>query len=351
MKISPGNAQHIGERKEQQDSFGYSDIEDKEFVRHGGVLAVVADGMGGLACGADASRLAVKIMLREYMTKSENEKVIEALKRSIITANEAVHSMAMEKGLEGETGTTLVAAVVKDNQLFWISAGDSRLYLCRNNNITLMTKDHNYANELARDVKQGIITPEEAAIHPDRNALTSFLGMVDLPEIDRNLRPFPLESGDILVLCSDGLYNALTEKEMAGILNLDSPQQSAENLLQNVLSKKRKHQDNLTVAILALDGSITKKFQNNKITKNNVSNRSIKNIIFFILFIFLVSSLSIVYYLKHNKIEPQTKITIEQNKNVKKSGKIPLIKNNDPIINNMPFDPSFEYYEKIKIGE
>ncbi|MBF0229876.1 MAG: trypsin-like peptidase domain-containing protein [Desulfamplus sp.] len=259
MKISPGNAQHIGKRKEQQDSFGYSDIEDKEFVRHGGVLAVVADGMGGLACGADASRLAVKIMMREYMTKSEDEKVVEALKRSIITANEAVHSMAMEKGLEGETGTTLVAAVVKEKTLFWISAGDSRLYLLRNGNITLMTQDHNYANELAKEVKKGSITREEAANHRERNALTSFLGLTDLPEIDRNIRPFPLESGDRIMLCSDGLYNTLSEKEIAKGLKCPNPNDAAESLINDVLKQERKNQDNITVAILGLDEPETKK--------------------------------------------------------------------------------------------
>ncbi|MBF0113068.1 MAG: trypsin-like peptidase domain-containing protein, partial [Desulfamplus sp.] len=254
--------------------------------------AVVADGMGGLACGADASRLAVKIMLHEYMTKSEEESILEALNRAIISANEAVHLMAVEKGLEEETGTTLVAAVVKDNQLFWISAGDSRLYLFRNEKITLISKDHNYANELAQDVKQGILTPEEAATHPNRNALTSFLGLNDLPEVDRNIRPFALQSGDRLMLCSDGLYNTLSEQEIEKGLKWLNPHDAAESLISDALKQDRKNQDNITVAILGLDEPETKKIlksSNNSENKKSWFPENRRKNITLLLLIFILS--------------------------------------------------------------
>ena len=253
MNISPGNIQAIGARKEQQDAFGFSDLADGAFVDHGGVLAVVADGMGGLSFGAESSRLAVDAMLREYMAKSHQESVLQALVRALKAANGAVHKMSLEKRAEYDTGSTLVAAVVKEQKLYWISVGDSRLYLLRNGNLTCLTRDHVYANDLAREVQKGIITKEAAATHPERMALTSYLGVPELPEIDRNLQPFALQAGDRIMLCSDGLYGALSEMEMAAGLKRQDPQQAAEALARKVTEKNRPSQDNLTAAILAIE--------------------------------------------------------------------------------------------------
>ena len=204
ITIQPGNAQHIGNRKDQQDAFGFTDLEDTSAVKHIGCLAIVADGMGGLNFGDLASRLAVHVFLREYMKKNMEETPKDALMRSLLAANRAVYEMACEKNMENETGTTLVAAVVNDNALYWISVGDSRLYLFRNGQMTLLTRDHYYFKVLSRKVRKGFITLEEAENHPDRLTLSSYLGLENLPEIDHNLRPFPLEPGDRLVLYTGG---------------------------------------------------------------------------------------------------------------------------------------------------
>ncbi|NCB25493.1 MAG: hypothetical protein EOM62_08480 [Bacteroidia bacterium] len=129
MKIFPGNAQHIGARKEQQDAFGISEISDIEFRSHRGVLAVVADGMGGLAEGGKASRLAVKTFLEAYSRKTVDEIIEKALERSILETNEAVYSLALEMGEKDNFGTTLIAAVAHKSGIYWIYAGDSRIYL------------------------------------------------------------------------------------------------------------------------------------------------------------------------------------------------------------------------------
>ena len=252
ITIEPGNAQHIGNRKDQQDAFGFTDLEDRPFLKHSGALAVMADGMGGLSFGDQASRLAVTVFLREYMAKNRKEMLIDALRRSLLAANRAVYEMAHEKNVVNETGTTLVAAVINENALYWISVGDSRLYLFRQGQMTLLTRDHNYARTLSLEVRKGLITREEAAAHPDRQALTSYLGLENLQEIDHNLRPFPLEPGDRLVLCSDGLYGSLTEAEMAASLSQNIPQKCAEELVERVVGKQFPYQDNVTVAILSL---------------------------------------------------------------------------------------------------
>lgn len=250
MKIIPGNAQDIGTRKQQQDDFGFSDFDDAEFISHGGVIAVLTDGMGGLEMGREASRTAVRAMRMEYEAKSPKETIPAALDRALHLANKAVFEMAEKAGLEEDVGTTLVAVVVHQEALHWISVGDSRIYLFRKGQLTRLTTDHIYARELDKEVVRGNISRQEAENNPDRDALTSYLGSSEIKEIDRNVNEFLLEAGDRILLCSDGLYRSLSEKEIVGMVR-GHPQDDAESLVQNALSKKLPHQDNLTIAILA----------------------------------------------------------------------------------------------------
>ncbi len=248
MIISPGGCQHIGDRSYQQDVFGFSDKDDLDFVAHGGVLAVVADGMGGKANGGESSEVAVSIFLQSYMAKQANETVQNALLVALQEASSAVLGLANEVG-EENVGTTLVAAVIHGSTLNWVAVGDSRLYLTRNGKLTQLTVDHVFANELDRDAANGKISREEAANHPERPALTSYLGLNPLELIDKNPGPFFLLPKDQLLLCSDGLYTALESKEVTA-LYANNPQKTAEGLVARVLGKKRLGQDNLTVAVL-----------------------------------------------------------------------------------------------------
>ena len=252
MHTIPGNAQHIGARREQQDDFGFSDLDDCNFISHGGVLAIVADGMGGLAMGRDASRLAKQTMLEEYEAKAPEESIPEALRRALEAANSAVYELSRQTGQEGEVGTTLVAAVIKDHDLYWVSVGDSRIYLYRQEELCQLTTDHDYARELARMAEAGRITWEEASRDPNRRALTSYLGLPHLAEVDHCTQPVPLEEGDRILLCSDGLYGSLATGEMAALLETNA-QESAELLIEAALTKQKASQDNLTVAILACE--------------------------------------------------------------------------------------------------
>ena len=110
--VRPGNAQHIGARSEQQDSFGFSAFDDAEFVKHAGFLCVVADGMGGLAMGKESSDTAVRTFLTTYEAKEPDEKIAEVMDRALHAANRAVTRRAAEAGVEGEAGTTLVAVAI-----------------------------------------------------------------------------------------------------------------------------------------------------------------------------------------------------------------------------------------------
>lgn len=251
MIIHPGNCQHVGARSSQQDAFGFSDKDDLAFVAHGGMLAVVADGMGGMANGGEASHLAVRAFLHAYMAKQSDETVPAAMQRALDDANQSVINLSHQVG-EENVGTTLVAAVIHGDALHWVSVGDSRLYLWRNGQLTQLSEDHIYANELDRDAANGNISQEDAENHPERRSLTSYLGLTQLDLIDHNLEPFPLFAGDRLLLCSDGLYAALEGNEIAPLVEREA-QQMAEGLVVMVLAKDRPNQDNLTVAILACE--------------------------------------------------------------------------------------------------
>ncbi len=248
MNLKAGNAQHIGARPQQEDSFGFSDPTDKAFICHGGFLGIVADGMGGLTQGGAASTTAVRSFLASYQTKTPKESVVDALLRSLLETNRIVHERA-ESASAGDAGTTLAAAVVLNEELYWISVGDSRIYWLHNYELTRLTADHIYSTKLNRDVAQGKISRSEAQHHPERASLTSYLGHLEPALVDRNLRPLILHDNDCVVLCSDGFYRALSDAEITDSFH-GNAQHACDSLVQLVLEKERKQQDNLTVIAL-----------------------------------------------------------------------------------------------------
>jgi PPM family protein phosphatase len=255
MQLVPGKAQHIGKRDEQEDAFGFSRLDRQEFMAHGGFLAVLTDGMSGMAMGREASQTATAAMLQAYLSKKSSESIPAALQRALLAANEAVLARTRQAGATpGAMGTTLVAAVVRDHELHWVSVGDSRLYHYRQGRLTRLTQDHDFARKLQKLVAAGKMSPEEAETHPQRRALTSYLGIEELTEVDRNVRPLTLQAGDRILLCSDGLYQSLSETEVAAVLPLE-PQVAADVLVEQTLAKGKARQDNITVAILACDAA------------------------------------------------------------------------------------------------
>jgi PPM family protein phosphatase len=246
--ITPGNAQHIGARTEQQDAFAFSDLTDHESVKKYGVLGVLADGMGGLRGGREASQAAVQTFLHTYLNSTFTS-IEERLDDALFIANKAVYELSLQKELQGQMGTTLIAAVIKDQYLYWRSVGDSRIYLYRQQKLIQLTKDHIYGTKLDEKAAQGEITTEEALHHPERNYLTSFLGLETIPETNCQPNPLVLLPADRILLCSDGLYGRLNELEVIQALDLN-PQKAADHLIQSVLKKQHPRQDNVTAAIL-----------------------------------------------------------------------------------------------------
>jgi protein phosphatase len=251
MELAPGNAQWIGTRREQQDAFGFHGFGQDRFRRHAGVLVVLADGMGGMSRGREASHLAVERLMAAYGEKLPEEPIPEALARALAAANRAVYERAGATEGVGQVGTTLVAAVVWEQELYWVAVGDSRLYLWRAQDGALIqcTQDHNVGADLGRQVAAGALDREQVLRHPDRGVLTSFVGMAEIPQVDGNPRPLVLVPGDKLLLCSDGVYDVLSDAELRQALAKPA-EAAAEALMAAVRRQALAEQDNATVALL-----------------------------------------------------------------------------------------------------
>jgi protein phosphatase len=251
MSLLPGNAQHIGARSSQQDSFGFGDLDDETFVAHGGFVAVVCDGMGGMEHGDLASRTAVRTFLDAYRRKKPEESIPDALERSVREANDRVVDMAHNLGAAESVGTTLVAAVLADagfkrRAMYFISVGDSGLFHVGGGQIQTVNRPHIFANILDTAVSRGAMSREQALLHPERESLTSFIGVGVLEEIDRNVDPWPIADGDTILLASDGLFKTLTAEEVLDTLH-GHPQTWPDKLVVRTLEQRYEFQDNVTV--------------------------------------------------------------------------------------------------------
>ncbi len=251
LKIQPYNAQHQGTRQAQEDAFGMAGLTAEGTPEERGFLAVLADGMGGMALGNIASNTAVNSFLKEYENRKTEETSLGFLQRTAKIANTAVFDKAYIDGEEVDLGTTLVAALINNNELHWVTVGDSHLYHYHKGNLFMLNKDHIYGNELQEEVVNGNMTQKEAENHPEHDYLTSYLGLPEIPELDMSETASSLEGGDQLLLCSDGLDNVLTTSEMQKILETEH-ENPAEELVRQALSKNKRHLDNMTVIVLRM---------------------------------------------------------------------------------------------------
>lgn len=174
-------------------------------------LLVVADGMGGHKAGDFASKYTVEVLKRE-LTLSQSDRPEEILKRIIETANhKLIEAASLDVKLEG-MGTTLVAATVIGNTLYFANIGDSRLYLI-NDSIKQLSKDHSLVEEM---VRLGGIKAEEAKNHPDKNIITRAMGVK--MEVEADFYEFRVKRGDIILMCTDGLSNMVEDEDMFGLV-------------------------------------------------------------------------------------------------------------------------------------
>lgn len=253
-RLDFGCHQDQGSRPEQQDFFGISNPDMDEVMSDRGVVAVVADGMGGHEGGAHASYLAVQSFMKAYAAKRYTQTIPEALNEAVQLANRQVYKENCRLGEDSDMGTTLLATVVQGLNLYWVSVGDSRLYFVRNGRIEAVNKEHSYGAELDEKVRNGQLTIDQVQLESGRrHMLTSYLGLKIIPKINASVEAFDLDPGDRVLLCSDGLYNALSPQEIMAELDGDRPtQDKCEQLVQRALGKHRPRQDNITAVVLEL---------------------------------------------------------------------------------------------------
>lgn len=211
---------------------------------------LVCDGMGGARGGREASQSACNIIERcfqeQYASKCLPGEEETFLKKTLLSANRFVFQKAMQDEALAGMGTTAVCALVRSGQIYLCHAGDSRAYLFRDGKLVQLTHDHSYVQEL---VDCGTITVEEAEHHPQKNIITRALG------VDYRLEPeythAALHGGDLLLLCSDGLTNAVPREQMEALLRSGTFYDLPDRLVHT--ANENGGSDNITALLLSAD--------------------------------------------------------------------------------------------------
>ena len=225
--------------------------QDYYYVSEDGCLNILADGMGGYTGGEVASRLAV-ISAVEYLHKSFNkeaeypkEEILSIIKKTIEYANNEVYKKSKEIEELEQMGTTMEICLIYRNRAFIAHIGDSRVYRIRKGIMRKLTKDHSYVQTLVED---GTITKEEAEHHPKKNMLMKALGCEEKIEADVMVKGFL--KNDVILICSDGLTNMVSEEEIHSIIE-ENVQNAGEKLIKE--AKENGGLDNITLILIKED--------------------------------------------------------------------------------------------------
>ena len=230
-------------RRENQDAFGV-----RELTATGHTICVVCDGMGGAAGGSLASSVAVEAFLTEteavLQPNMSAEQLREVSSYAVSLANRRLREIVEEQPEYEGMGTTLVSAVTYAGGVVICNVGDSRAYHITKNGISRVTKDHSWVERM---IDRGDLTEEEARHHPNRNLITRALGPDIATESDGYI--CPMEQGDFILLCSDGLVNTVTDQEMLfEVLHGGEPDTCLDRLL--TIAKNQGASDNVTVVLM-----------------------------------------------------------------------------------------------------
>ena len=237
MRFSVYQESQIGGRKMNQDRMGYSFTRDA-------LLLLLADGMGGHLHGEVAATIAMQTVGALFQQQSTPyiKKPERFLEDSFFAAHHEIHQHRTLHNLPETPRTTIVACLIQHNTAFWAHCGDSRLYWMRNGQILARTRDHSRIETL---IAQGRADPSERATHPDRNKLFNCLGAPNMPIVEISRRA-SLQAGDIMLLCSDGLWGALPDHVLAQSLQTNTIVRAVPELISTALGISGKTSDNVT---------------------------------------------------------------------------------------------------------
>jgi serine/threonine protein phosphatase PrpC len=243
------SVQLTGAREQQEDALAIHAPVADSGVRAGEVLLVLADGMGGHAGGEVASRLVVDSFSAAY--RDSDAGVTDALRTGLDLANESLAGFIDTESKLAGMGSTLLGCVIQADQLYWISVGDSPLWLFRDSVLQRLNADHSMLPLLETLVRGGELTRDELRTDPRRNMLRSAVTGRDVTMVDLCDTPVQLQPGDLVMLASDGV-ETLAEDELAGLLQ-DADRLAlddlAEKLLAGIEAAAARNQDNASIIL------------------------------------------------------------------------------------------------------
>lgn len=226
--------------------------EDSCFIRFTDglpLIAAVADGMGGHAAGEIASNICISTL--DFATRENSEQPQNMLSEAFYMANDKVLEESKTDISKKGMGSTLVAAVLFSDHFITANVGDSRLYLINDEGIHQITFDHSYVQELLR---AGVITPERARNHPNRNFITRCMG--SSVDFEPDVFYTPWDIGDKILLCSDGLSGALSDEDILSVVTAStSLEECCQSLVENAM--RAGSTDNITVVIVQNEDSLS----------------------------------------------------------------------------------------------
>ena len=264
MKFSVFQVSRKGGREENEDRMGYC-------YTSGASLFLLADGMGGHPNGEVAAQLALQVISAMFQKEATPQlpDVAAFLRSAAITAHRQILRYAIEKGMLDSPRTTLVAAVLQEGTVTWIHCGDSRLYLVREGELLVRTRDHSFLEQHQAQAA-GFKVPENM----NRNILFTCLGSPSKPVLDVS-GPIALQQGDRIMLCSDGLWGSLSDADITYYLSLNPVSESVPDLVEKALAKAGESSDNVTC--IALEWETPDGFES---TRGSISTDSVSDGVF-----------------------------------------------------------------------
>jgi serine/threonine protein phosphatase PrpC len=238
MKFSIHQASHIGNRKYNQDRVAYAFSNDA-------LLLVLADGMGGHLHGELAAAMTIDTFVESFGRDAQQHIADPGafLLETMRHAHQRVVRLPHDSDMGGFPGTTCVAGLIQDGKIYWGHAGDSRLYLLRDGKVVTRTHDHSVVQQW---VEAGQLSVEEARVHPQRNHITNCLGGIEEAFYMEAGEPVELQSGDVLLFGSDGLWGPFNDRELVEAFASGTVTQVLDGLIYAALTREDGHSDNVT---------------------------------------------------------------------------------------------------------
>jgi formylglycine-generating enzyme required for sulfatase activity/serine/threonine protein phosphatase PrpC len=254
LEFELAGSQIDGARDYQEDAFLITHLTDADGKPS--ALVIIADGMGGHAAGNVASNMAVQAFNKHVSANYPSKSIPDILEQAVVKANNSIKETVAETPALSGMGCTMVAAILEEGKMWWVSVGDSHCYLIRNKELAKKNADHSYGGFLDRMEAEG--TPLEAEPGLSRNMLMSAVTGEDINEIDVSEEPFELHDGDKVLLCSDGLDTLSAGKIIQYSDWSESPKECADALMTAVEEADMPRQDNTTAVVVSvLNNAVT----------------------------------------------------------------------------------------------